>query len=77
MEHTEQELVRREKLDYLVSKGINPFGSRFDVTSNSKEIKEACSDKTNEELEKRTKKKIKKHFRKLFKCIFKVNIVFN
>lgn len=51
MEHTEQELVRREKLDYLVSKGINPFGSRFDVTSNSKEIKEACSDKTNEELE--------------------------
>lgn len=51
MEHTEQELVRREKLDYLVSKGINPFGSRFDITSNSKEIKEACSDKTNEELE--------------------------
>ena len=51
MEHTEQEVVRREKLDYLVSKGINPFGSRFDVTSNSKEIKEACSDKTNEELE--------------------------
>ena len=51
MEQTEQELVRREKLDYLVSKGINPFGSRFDVTSNSKEIKEACSDKTNEELE--------------------------
>ena len=51
MEHTEQELVRREKLDYLVSKGINPFGSRFDVTSNSKETKEACSDKTNEELE--------------------------
>ena len=51
MEHTEQELVRREKLDYLVSKGINPFGSRFDVTSNSKEIKKACSDKTNEELE--------------------------
>ena len=51
MEHTEQELVRREKLDYLVSKGINPFGSRFDVTSNSKEIKAACSDKTNEELE--------------------------
>ena len=51
MEHTEQELVRREKLDYLVSKGINPFGSRFDVTSNSKEIKEACSDKTNEDLE--------------------------
>ena len=51
MEGTEQELVRREKLDYLVSKGINPFGSRFDVTSNSKEIKEACSDKTNEELE--------------------------
>ena len=50
-EFTEQELVRREKLDYLVSKGINPFGSRFDVTSNSKEIKEACSDKTNEELE--------------------------
>ena len=51
MEHTEQELVRRQKALDIRALGIDPFGSRFDVTSNSKEIKEACSDKTNEELE--------------------------
>ncbi len=49
-EFTEQELVRREKLKELESLGIDPFGSRFDVTSNSKEIKEKYADKTKEEL---------------------------
>ncbi len=49
-EFTEQELVRREKLKELENKGIDPFGSRFDVTSNSKEIKEKYADKTKEEL---------------------------
>ena len=34
MEFTEQELVRREKLKELEEKGINPFGNRFDVTTN-------------------------------------------
>ena len=37
-EFTEQELVRRAKLNELKNKGIDPFGSRFDVTTNSKEI---------------------------------------
>lgn len=49
-EFTEQELVRREKMKELESLGIDPFGSRFDVTSNSKEIKEKYADKTKEEL---------------------------
>ena len=49
-EFTEQELVRREKLNELKNKGIDPFGSRFDVTTNSKEIKEKYADKTKEEL---------------------------
>ena len=49
-EFTEQELVRREKMKELENLGIDPFGSRFDVTSNSKEIKEKYADKTKEEL---------------------------
>ena len=39
-EYTEQELVRREKAKALRESGIDPFGSRFDVTSDSKTIKE-------------------------------------
>ena len=50
-EYTEQEIVRREKAEKLREKNIDPFGSRFDVTSNSKEIKELYGDFTNEELE--------------------------
>lgn len=48
---TEQELVRRDKLNKLIQKGINPFGSRFDVTSDSKDIKDKYDDFSNEELE--------------------------
>ncbi len=51
MERTEQELVRIEKMKELKDKGVDPFGSRFDVTSNSKEIKEKYENNTNEELE--------------------------
>ena len=50
-EYTEQELVRREKARKLTEKNIDPFGHRFDVTSNSKEIKDLYSEYTNEELE--------------------------
>ena len=50
MERTEQELVRIEKVNELRKKGIDPFGSRFDVTSNSKEIKEKYDNMTKEEL---------------------------
>jgi len=49
-ELTEQELVRREKIKELEAKGIDPFGHRFDVTSNSKEIKEKYAEKSKEEL---------------------------
>ena len=50
MERTEQELVRIEKVKELRKKGIEPFGSRFDVTSNSKEIKEKYDNMTKDEL---------------------------
>lgn len=48
---SEQELVRREKLQELIDKGIDPFGQKFDVTAYSKEIKGKYGDKTHEELE--------------------------
>ena len=51
---SEQELVRREKLQELIDKGIDPFGQKFDVTAYSKEIKEKYGDKTHEELEEMT-----------------------
>ncbi len=50
-EFTEQELVRREKLDFLREHHIDPFGHRFDVTSNSKEIKEKYGNYSAEELQ--------------------------
>lgn len=50
-EFTEQELVRREKMEKLKQKGIDPFGHRIDVTADSKSIKEKYADKTKEELE--------------------------
>ena len=37
---TEQELVRRKKMEELREKGIDPFGHRFIRTANSKSIKE-------------------------------------
>ena len=50
-EYTEQELVRREKAKALRESGIDPFGSIFDVTSDSKTIKEKYEELSNEELE--------------------------
>ena len=50
-EFTEQELVRRGKMEDIRAKGIDPFGERFDRTHNSLEIKTIYADKTNEELE--------------------------
>lgn len=50
-EFTEQELVRREKLNELVEKGINPFGQRYDITNFSADLKEKYVDKTKEELQ--------------------------
>ena len=49
-EFTEQELVRREKVKELEARGINPFGQRFDVTTDSKKIKEKYGDYSKEQL---------------------------
>ncbi len=49
-EFSEQELVRRAKVKELEERGINPFGQRFDVDTNSKEIKEKYSEYTKEQL---------------------------
>lgn len=49
-ELSEQEIVRREKLEYLREKGIDPFGHRFDVTDFSSDLKEKYQNETKEEL---------------------------
>ena len=49
--YTEQELVRREKASKLKEMGIDPFGSRFDYTHKSIEVRALADGKTNEELE--------------------------
>ena len=48
---TEQEKVRREKMEALREKGIDPFGHRFVRTTNIKEIKDKYLDKEKEELD--------------------------
>ena len=37
-EFSEQELVRRKKLETLIERGVEPFGNRFDVSNSSEEI---------------------------------------
>ncbi|MCD8027157.1 MAG: lysine--tRNA ligase [Erysipelotrichaceae bacterium] len=48
---SDQEKVRREKLEFLKEKGIDPYGQRFDVTDYSMSIKEKYAGKTYDELE--------------------------
>lgn len=48
---SDQEKVRREKLEFLKEKGIDPYGQRFDVTDYSMSIKEKFAGKTHDELE--------------------------
>ncbi|MBE6154482.1 MAG: lysine--tRNA ligase [Firmicutes bacterium] len=50
-EFTEQELVRREKLNRIKELGIDPFGHKYDISDFSLNIKEKYADKTHEELE--------------------------
>lgn len=50
-EFTEQENVRYLKIKDMLEKGINPYGSVYDVTSNSKDIKDLYDSYSNEELE--------------------------
>ena len=47
---SDQEIVRREKLDFLREQGIDPFGQRFDRNSNTKTLIEKYADYSKEEL---------------------------
>ncbi len=47
---SEQELVRRNKMEDLRAKGIDPFGHKFVRTAKSGELKKQFADKTKEEL---------------------------
>ena len=46
----DQEIIRRQKMNELRNKGVDPFGQAFKRTTNSKEIFEKYADKTKEEL---------------------------
>ncbi len=48
---TEQELVRRQKMEDLREKGIDPFGSRYERTATTGELRTKYGEKTKEELE--------------------------
>ena len=48
---TEQEIVRRNKLEKYKELGIDPFGSRYEVTAKSLDIKNTYAGLTHEELE--------------------------
>lgn len=47
---TEQEIVRREKMEALKAKGVDPFGDAFTLTHHSQQIVDLYGDKTKEEL---------------------------
>ncbi len=47
----EQQLVRRNKLEKYLEKGIDPFGHKFKVNANSASIKDFAAGKTAAELE--------------------------
>ena len=49
-ELSEQELVRREKLEKLKELGVDPYGSKFERTDTTKSCREKVLNKTNEEL---------------------------
>ena len=48
--YTEQETIRREKLQYLKEKGIDPFGQRFDRNNNTESLHKKFDQYTKEEL---------------------------
>ena len=51
-EFNDQELARRQKMEELRQKGIDPFGQAFKRDANSKSIKDAYDNLSKEELEK-------------------------
>ena len=76
---TEQELVRRNKLENLVNLGIDPFGHRFERTGYALDIKEKYQDISHDEFENRNDiEVVKHHFSQLkielviFKYIFQL-----
>ncbi|QVK19659.1 lysine--tRNA ligase [Mycoplasmatota bacterium] len=44
-------IVRREKLEFLKEKGVDPFGKRFDRTHNTKQVKDQFENFNKEQLE--------------------------
>lgn len=50
MQLNDQLLVRREKMQYLIENGIDPFGYRLDRTHNTKELKDLFDNLSKEEL---------------------------
>jgi lysyl-tRNA synthetase class 2 len=48
---TQQEQVRREKLQKYIDLGIDPFGQRYDADDHAQDLKDKYADKTEEELE--------------------------
>lgn len=50
-QYNDQELVRRQKMEELRAKGIDPFGQAYERTANSKSIKEAYGNLSKEDLE--------------------------
>ena len=50
-EFTEQELVRREKLEKIRDLGIDPFGHKYPVTDYSLDIKNQYAGLSHDELE--------------------------
>ena len=53
-EFSEQELVRREKINKIKELGLDPFGHRFERDTNSKEIKEKYQDVPHDDFENMT-----------------------
>src|SRR6056297_1700497 len=47
---SEQEIVRREKLQELIDHGVDPFGHRFDRNASTKSIHEQFDQYSKEEL---------------------------
>ena len=50
-EFNDQELVRRQKMEELRNKGIDPFGQAYERNANSRTIRENFGENTKEELE--------------------------
>lgn len=48
---SEQEIIRRQKMEDLKAKGIDPFGQAFERTHRSSDLRLAYGEKTKEELE--------------------------